>query len=291
MGAKNSSNFQNIKEAIEYIDTHLDEPINLESISKRFHFSPYYFHRMFSVITGKTVAVHIRDRRLLSACRLLHSGTQSVLRIALDSGYNSAQSFARAFKNTFGLSPTDYRNRGLEPVIVTVDEMIMKFTNRLRGGVFLNPNIIKRDEIIIAGTSGDGNATGEVWGEFEKLNSEKPLTNKISDNGYEVRLYEGDKCTVCTGFSVSDESVDPAYKILKLPPAKYASFDVYVANGYDSENSAMDEWLTTNDAGYSERLFVQEGGSVHYCVEFYDERFNGNEAGSIIEIWIPIEKK
>ena len=281
------SNFQNIKEAIEYIDSHLDEAINLESISRRFHFSPYYFHRMFSVITGKTIAVHIRDRRLMSACKLLCAGEKSVLDIAFDSGYNSAQSFSRAFKTMFGVSPTEYRKRGVEPVVITVDEMIMKFTNRLKGGIYLNPNIIKRDELIIAGTCGDGYQTGAVWGEYEKLIAQKPLTNKISDNGYEVRVYEGDNCTVYTGLSVTDDNVDPAYTIIKLPPSKYASFDVYVANGYDSENSAMDEWLATNDGGYSERLL----GGVHYCVEFYDKRFNGNEAGSIVEIWIPIEKK
>ena len=151
----------------------------------------------------------------------------------------------------------------------------------------MNPNIIKRGEIILAGTSGDGNKTGEVWEAFGKLSSEKPIANKLSDNGYEVRLYEGEKSTVFTGVSVADEQVGSDYVIFKIPPAKYASFDVYVASGYDSENNAMEEWLRTNKEGYSERLL---GGS-HYCVEFYDERFNGRESGSIVEIWIPIEKK
>ena len=283
----NLNNFRSIKDALEYIDSHLGEKINLEVISKRFHFSPYYFHRMFSVIVGKTIAVHIRDRRLLSACALLFSTNQSVLDIALDSGYSSAQSFTRAFKDMYGLSPTEYRKQGFQPIVVSVEEMIMRFTNRLKGGVFLNPNIIKRDKIIIAGTSGDGDNTGEVWRAFEKLSIEKPLTNKISDNGYEVRLYDGDKCTVFAGRSVSDEQVDSEYTTIRIPASKYASFDVYVANGYDSENNAMVEWLKTNNEGYSERLLDNR----HYCIEFYDERFNGSEAGSIVEIWIPVEKK
>jgi len=48
----------------------------------------------------------------------------------------------------------------------------------------------------------------------------------------------------------------------------------------------MTEWLETNQQGYRERRL----GSAHYCVEYYDERFNGSEAGSIVEIWVPIEK-
>ena len=71
-----------------------------------------------------------------------------------------------------------------------------------------------------------------------------------------------------------------------LPPSEYASFDVYVVNGYDSENNAMDEWLKTNQMGYTEKLL----DGINYCVEYYDERFNGNETGSIVEIWYPITK-
>ena len=130
----------------------------------------------------------------------------------------------------------------------------------------------------------------DVWGAwkaFEVLSKVRPLQNKISENSYEVRIYEGDKCTVFTGQAVSDENIDSSYTIFKIPKAKYASFDVYVANGYDSENNAINEWLETNKEGYIERLL----DSHHYCVEFYDERFSGNESGSIVEIWIPIEKK
>jgi predicted transcriptional regulator YdeE len=187
----------------------------------------------------------------------------------------------------YGLSPGEYRKQGLTPYVVSVDEMIMKFTNRLEGGIYMNPKIIKRDEIIIACTFGDGNETAAVWDAFMKLSQDKPLINKISDNGYEVRLYGDEKHTVYTGFAVFDEKIESKYTIFKIPASTYASFDVYVANGYDSENKAMEEWLNSNSEGYSEKLL----DICHYCVEFYDERFKGNEAGSIVVIWVPIEKK
>lgn len=106
--------------------------------------------------------------------------------------------------------------------------------------------------MLIAGACGDGNRTGDVWKAFEQLCGEKPLRNALSSSGYEIRVYDGDKCTV-----------------------------------YESENSAMHEWLRTNDEGYSEKLINE---NAHYCVEFYDERFNGDDTDSIVEIWIPIEK-
>jgi AraC-like DNA-binding protein/predicted transcriptional regulator YdeE len=281
------SNFDNIKEALEYIDGHLDEPISFESLAKRFHFSPYYFHRMFSVIVGKAIAAHIRDRRLILACLKLVNTDESVMNIGLDNGYNSAQAFSRAFRDAYGLPPSEYRRQGFAPVIVTVDEMIMKFTNRLRGGVYINPKMIKKEALTITGVSGDGNKTAEVWETFIKLNAEKPVKGKLSDNSYEIRIYDGDKCTVHVGYAVSGRGSDGAYSYFPLPASEYASFDVYVANGYDSENKAMDEWLETNGQGYTERLL----DGRHYCVEYYDERFHGDESASIVEIWVPVEKK
>jgi AraC-like DNA-binding protein/predicted transcriptional regulator YdeE len=278
--------FENIKRALEYIDDHLNEQVSFESLAKHFHFSPYYFHRMFSVIVGKGITAYIRDRRLLRSCMQLINTEKSVLDIGLDCGYNSAQSFSRAFRAAYGVSPSDYRKQGYAPVTVTVDEMIMKFTNRLKGGIYVNPKIIKRDRLIIAGVSGDGDKTGAVWEAFERLINEKPLANKLSDNGYEIRLYDGSSSTVHVGNAVTDSSSDEAYLLQSLPASEYASFDVYVVNGYESEYNAMNEWLEMNTQGYSERLL----GNAHYCVEYYDELFKGNEADSIVEIWIPIIK-
>jgi AraC-like DNA-binding protein/predicted transcriptional regulator YdeE len=278
--------FENIKKALEYIDDHFNDEMSVESLAKHFHFSQYYFHRMFSIIVGKGITAYIRDRRLLHSCMQLMNTNKSVLDIALDNGYNSAQSFSRAFRVAYGVSPSEYRKQGYVPIIVTVDEMIMKFTNRLKGGIYVNPKIIKRDSLLIAGVSGDGDKTGAVWEAFEKLSEEKPLANKLSDNGYEIRLYDGGLSTVHVGHAVTESPVDGSYLLRSLPASEYASFDVYVANGYESENNAMNEWLETNKQGYSERLLE----NTHYCVEYYDERFKGNESDSIVEIWIPIKK-
>jgi len=282
------NNFYKIKEALEYIDYHLDEPISLESISKQFHFSPYYFHRMFALIVGKTIAVHVRDRRLLSACSQLASTNNSVLNIALDSGYNSAQSFTRAFKNIHGLSPSEYRKQGLKPYLVSVDEMIMKFTNKLKGGIYMNPKIIKKNAMMIACTSGDVRyiKTPEIWQNFKLLSKKTPLTNKICENSYEVRtnvVTNGEEIEIVyAGSTVSSENVDSEYVLFKLPASEYIVFDVI----YPNLREPMYDWLKTHHE-YKERLF----DGVSYLISNIDERYTGDIEGSIVEYWIPIEKK
>ena len=288
------SNFAKIKEALEYIDNHLDEPISFKTIAKKFNFSPYYFHRMFFVIVGKTIAAHIRDRRLQAACADLAATDKSIISIGFDCGYDSAQSFSRAFKQMYGLSPSEYRKQGLTPYVVSVDEMIMKFTNRLKGGIYMNPKIIKKDPLIIAGTSGDVRYIGtpEIWQSFELLSKKTPLAHKVCENGYEVRtnvVINGDEIEIVyTGNAVSSENVYSEYALIKLPASNYIVFDVIIKapDIEGGERDAMYDWLKTNHE-YKERLF----DGARYLIATYDERYTGEVDGAIIEYWIPIEKK
>ncbi|MCH5287036.1 MAG: AraC family transcriptional regulator [Christensenellaceae bacterium] len=279
------NHFEQISGALQYIDSHLAEPVTLAMLAEQCHFSPFYFHRLFTAVVGKSLAAYIRDRKILHACRLLAETDRSMLDIALDSGFQSAQAFSRAFRDSQGMSAREYRRQGCRPVVVTAEELIVRFTNRLRGGVLVNPMLIRRGPLRIAGTCGDGSRTGEVWQRFMRLREEKPLTNAASESGYEVRLYQGGGCTVHVGQCVSGGAVDPAYSVVTLPASRYAVFDVYVARGYESENSAMEEWLATNAQGYVQRRLDPE---TDYCVEFYDERFENGDG--IVEIWVPIEK-
>jgi len=279
-------NFDRVKEALTYIDAHLDEPLSLETLAGQAHFSPFYFHRLFFAVAGKTLAAYVRERRLLRACARLSESDDTALTIALECGFQSAQAFSRAFRAAYALSPREYRKNGCRPSVETAEEMIVRFTNRLRGGVDVKPRLMKRETLAIAGVSGDGNETGAVWERFEQLNKAQPLPGAVSANGYEIRLYDGVDCIVHVGYAAGKTAPHP-YTCMQLPAGVYAVFDVYVERGYDSENAAMEEWLASNAEGYAERLL----DGKHFCVEYYDERFAGEEAGSIVEIWVPVDKK
>ncbi len=280
--------FDRVREALVYIDEHLDQPIDFEQVSLRLHYSSYYFHRVFSAVVGKTITAHIRERRLLKACQLLARSDMSILDICLCCGFDSPQSFSRTFKAAYGVSPSTFRSEGYVPADISVDELIIRFTNRLKGGILVNPKIIKREGLLVAGVTGDGSKTAQIWEDFETLRQRVTLDGALSDNGYEIRFNTdgSDYCDCHAGHLVSSGAIDPAYTLVELPPSLYAAFDVYVAKGYNSEYNAMVEWLATNEQGYKERRL--DGRC--YCVEFYDERFRGEEADSIVEIWIPIEK-
>jgi len=68
-------------------------------------FSPFHFHRVFFTLTGETLFAYIQRQRLEKAAAVLAAGGEtSVLEVALDHGFSSAATFARAFRARFGMS-------------------------------------------------------------------------------------------------------------------------------------------------------------------------------------------
>ena len=93
-----------------YIDAHLDQYLDLESLAEVAHFSPFHFHRLFSALMGETLGAYLRRRRCeIAATRLLAQPKLAVLQIALGVGFGSAEAFTHAFGARFGCSPTTWR--------------------------------------------------------------------------------------------------------------------------------------------------------------------------------------
>ncbi len=105
-----------IHRAQDFIEKNLAQKLTLEEIAHAASFSPYHFHRIFSAITGETLYQFILRLRLEKAAGLLCQDVdRPVTDIALDVGFGSSATFARAFLAAFGMSATDFRkNRKMD---------------------------------------------------------------------------------------------------------------------------------------------------------------------------------
>jgi len=101
-----------MENALERIESRLDAPLSIEEIAAAAHSSPFHFQRMFTFVTGMTVAEYIRNRRLtLAAMELAASGAR-VVDVALKYGYDTPESFAKAFRRLHGIPPSEARRPG-----------------------------------------------------------------------------------------------------------------------------------------------------------------------------------
>lgn len=102
-----------VNRVIDHIQEHRTEELSLESLAQIAAFSPFHFHRIFKAVTGENVKELITRLRLEWAGSALVSRPQAdVTEIALDSGFQSASAFARAFKDRFGMTATEWRSGG-----------------------------------------------------------------------------------------------------------------------------------------------------------------------------------
>ncbi|TDF94456.1 AraC family transcriptional regulator [Paenibacillus piri] len=101
-----------MKDALDLMETRMEEPLDIAEIAKASYTSPFHFQRMFHMLTGMTVAEYIRKRKLTLAAQELATSSSRVLDIALKYGYDSPESFSKAFRKIHGIPPSDARAPG-----------------------------------------------------------------------------------------------------------------------------------------------------------------------------------
>lgn len=100
---------EKIGEVISYIEAHLNEKMDLDTIANSVCYSKYHLHRMFTDTVGITLHDYIQRRRLTQAAKLLVFSEKPIMEISLIAGYESQQAFTSVFKSMYKQTPFEYR--------------------------------------------------------------------------------------------------------------------------------------------------------------------------------------
>lgn len=106
--------YERINEAFDYIEDHLDRNINLDKVANIMCQSTVSFQRTFSIFMNISIYEYIRRRRMTLAAIELQTNSIKVIEVALKYGYESPESFTRAFKEIHGISPSAARKKGVQ---------------------------------------------------------------------------------------------------------------------------------------------------------------------------------
>ncbi len=300
-----------IQNAINYIETHLTDEIEIENVASEAAMSTFYFQRIFGILCGVTLGDYIRLRRLTLAGIELASRKTKIIDIALKYGYETAESFTRAFTKFHGITPSNAKAN--KDKLKHFSRLSVKIT--LSGGNTMNYRIEEKQEMLLTGYK--QHFTGVPYGE-ERAKQEEQLfistrakqwllrgaAGASSDGNTEICVIQGfngneydfyymvelEKYELenmynraVTGISCMDSF---GFENIVIPKHTYAIFSTEhkaaPVNNYIALREAIANEIIANDD-----FLISDAPELavyHWCNK-------ENRNNRYIEIWIPIEKK
>ena len=138
---------RSMNNAMSYIEEHLTEDIDYSKIAKIAYCSEYHFKRMFSFLSGVSLSDYIRRRRLTLAVLDLKDRDLRIIDVAVKYGYNSADSFSRAFHSLHGILPSEARSENTQLKAYPR----MTFQLSIKGGCEMNYRIVEKELFKLVG--------------------------------------------------------------------------------------------------------------------------------------------
>ena len=281
---------ESISKAISYIEDNLTDDLTIEKIADKVLISPFYFQKGFSMLCGFTVSDYIRQRRLTRAGSELVSTEEKIITIALKYGYDSPDSFTKAFTRFHGVTPTAVRKDGA--MIKSFAPLKISFT--LKGGYTMDYKIVEKEAFTVIG----------AWKKFPYENAAEAIPNFWTEH-----YQSGGGSTVCGTYGVNiDESMGGK------------EFEYLIADDYKEGTEVPDGFITKTIPAFTWAVFPCRGSMPNamqevcrkifsewlpnckdyefasgYNIEMYHDPSkypNGVQDESYYsEIWIPVKKK
>jgi AraC family transcriptional regulator len=136
-----------MNEALDYIEAHLTERVDLTAAARVAGCSEYHFRRMFSFLAGMPLSEYIRRRRLTLAAQDLLDGGARVIDVALKYDYESPDAFTRAFQAQHGVAPMQVRREG--QALNAFSRMTFQLT--IRGGTSMRYRMVEKEPFRLVG--------------------------------------------------------------------------------------------------------------------------------------------
>lgn len=286
---------EKLNETLSYIEENLDADIDFKEITRLACCSEYHFKRMFSFLAGVTLSEYIRRRRLTLAAFELNSSDTRVIDVAVRYGYNSPDSFTRAFQNLHGITPSEARNNG--QMLKAYPRMTFQLS--IKGGSEMNYRIVEKEAFLIVGIkkrvpivfNGVNPAIAAMWQslDMETITNLKSLSNidpsgliSASTNFSEGRMEEKGELDHYIGVATTKDCPDNLYQ-LKVPALTWAVFTAVGSFPEELQNvwgRIYSEWLPSTN------YEVVEGPEV-----LWNEHKDVTSPNFKSEIWLPVIKK
>ena len=272
---------KDIRNAISYIEENLTEALEIRDIAKRAFLSPFYFQRIFSAMCGIRVGEYIRCRRLTMAGEELAGSDTRVIDIAAKYGYDSPDSFTRAFQRFHGITPSAARKAGARLLSVAP----VKIKQTLEGVHMMEYRIVEKPQFTVMGVfrkfhpETSYQQIPEYWTELFSQ-PDFPLMGVygicIDGNGA-----DGEFDYWIADNYIPRKEVPAGCKTMVVPGGTWAVFPCKLKTLQETNTRMWQEWLP----GCRE---YQLSGSFN--LEVYGPICEADQGETDVELWLPVEK-
>ncbi|MER7736487.1 AraC family transcriptional regulator [Streptomyces erythrochromogenes] len=138
---------ERLNQALDHLETRLDEDIDMAEVARIAAVSEYHFRRLFSALAGMPLPLYVRRRRMTLAGADVLAGRLTLLDIAVRYGYGSGEAFARAFRSVHGIGPGEARRTGA----VLTAQPRMSFRLIVEGSTSMRYRILEKERFRIIG--------------------------------------------------------------------------------------------------------------------------------------------
>lgn len=149
---------ESLQKAIEYMEAHLLDDITIKDIAEQAHLSPYHFQRTFVILTDMTVGEYLRRRRLTKAAHELCNSCTKIIDLAYKYGYQTPESFTKAFHKQHGLTPSEAR-KGMGN-LQSYNRLVIQVN--VKGVEPMNYQLIERESFQVVGVKERLNCDGDI---------------------------------------------------------------------------------------------------------------------------------
>ncbi len=292
-----------INKVIDFIEDNLDKELPLEYVSNISCYSPFHFHRIFSSIMGETINSFINRKRIEKIASVIMNGSDIPLtELAYNYGFKSGSSFSRAFSNYYGISPSEFREKGgdIYSKICKVDSKngkeqitFKKYIcgiDNIKKWINMNAQIEVKEmpelKIVYINHVGRFDLIGQVYGRLMQWAGPKGLL--ASPEMKTITIYHDDpkvtdlsKVRQSAGITVEkDVKVDGEIGKMTLSKGKFAvgRFEIPVT-GFEQAWNSMCVWVA--ESGYK----VRDG---KYYELYHNDHMEHPEQKFILDICIPV---
>lgn len=276
-----------LKTAIDYMEDHLLEDIQAEDVAAAVHMSPFYLQKGFRILTGYSIGEYVRYRRLyLAALELCGGSEERIIDLAARYGYDTPDSFTKAFRRFHGVTPAQVRRdrAGFQPFLP------LKITIQVQGGANMDVTLERMPGFQVVGVSytvplDSGYETvPALWDEFRKQYPD-PESSPAGEFGICIEEGPGaDTFRYLIAGRYGGGPVPAGMTVYTVPAMEWAKFRCTgpMPGALQAVNTKIfREWLPGNrDCGIATGLNI----------EWYSPG-DPNSMDYESEIWIPVVKK